>query len=268
MKKQYFFLLLFFVCISIFFNCSPVSAKKSVKITYNRNNGVFSKKSNSSKNKVIITHKKGVKRGYAPSIKRSNYTFDGWFSKKKKGKKYTYNTKIKKNTKLYPHWIKRYKIQKKYYSILSTTYLSLEQLTDDIGLFYYKKQWNSFDQATVSTKNDDLFLLNLGINYSIEPNTYKYHVQKITTQIKRIIQTKKNYSKNIFLKKLGKKKYDCNYNKRKHILTVIKGNTTYSDPTTGDAGKYYISWKIFLTKKNKIFPNSKVILTLHENNEI
>ena len=93
----------------------PTNAASKVNITYYANNGYFKAKPNRSKNKITIKNKINKKRGYAPSIRRDGYTFDGWYTKKKGGKKYSASTIITKNQKLYPHWLKKYKVNNNYF---------------------------------------------------------------------------------------------------------------------------------------------------------
>ena len=61
----------------------PTNAASKVNITYYAGKGHFKAKPNRSKSKINIKNKINKKRGYAPSIKRDGYTFDGWYTKKK-----------------------------------------------------------------------------------------------------------------------------------------------------------------------------------------
>ena len=92
----------------------PTNAASKVNITYYAGKGHFKAKPNRSKSKINIKNKINKKRGYAPSIKRDGYTFDGW-----------YTTIITKNQKLYPHWLKKYKVNNNYFIPLGTTYPNL-----------------------------------------------------------------------------------------------------------------------------------------------
>ena len=75
----------------------PTNAASKVNITYYAGKGYFKAKPNRSKNKITIKNKINKKRGYAPSIRRNGYTFDGWYTKEKGGKKYSASTIITKN---------------------------------------------------------------------------------------------------------------------------------------------------------------------------
>ena len=105
----------------------PTNAASKVNITYYAGKGHFKAKPNRSKSKINIKNKINKKRGYAPSIKRDGYTFDGWYTKKKGGKKYSASTIIKKKLKLYPRWIKKYKINTNYFVPMG---LSFDDLVD------------------------------------------------------------------------------------------------------------------------------------------
>ena len=89
-----------------------INAAAKINITYYAGKGYFKAKPNRSKSKITIKNNLNKKRGYAPSIRRDRYTFDGWYTKKKGGKKYSASTIITKKQKLYPHWIKKYKINR------------------------------------------------------------------------------------------------------------------------------------------------------------
>ena len=106
MKKLINLLILFTTILSLtFIPAIPTNAASKVNITYYANNGYFKAKPNRSKSKITLKNKLNKKRGYAPSIRRDGYTFDGWYTKKKGGKKYSASTIIKKKLKLYPRLI-------------------------------------------------------------------------------------------------------------------------------------------------------------------
>ena len=89
------------------------ATNKKVKVKFFVCSGTFKADINQGKKSITAKVKKGKKMGMPPVVKRDNYVFAGWYTKKKGGKKYTANTKIKKKTKLYAHWVKKYKINKK-----------------------------------------------------------------------------------------------------------------------------------------------------------
>ena len=116
MKKIINLTILSIIILSLtFIHAIPTNAASKVNITYYANNGYFKAKSNRSKSKITIKNNLNKKRGYAPSIRRDRYTFDGWYTKKKGGKKYSSSTIITKKQNLYPHWIKKYKINTNYF---------------------------------------------------------------------------------------------------------------------------------------------------------
>ena len=113
MKKLIYLTTIFTILVSLtFIPAIPTNAAAKVNITYYAGKGYFKAKPNRSKSKINIKNKINKKRGYAPSIKRDGYTFDGWYTKKKGGKKYSASTIIKKKLKLYPRWIKKYKLMR------------------------------------------------------------------------------------------------------------------------------------------------------------
>ena len=98
MKKIINLTILSIIILSLtFIHAIPTNAASKVNITYYANNGYFKAKPNRSKSKITIKNKINKKRGYAPSIRRNGYTFDGWYTKKKGGKKYSASTIITKN---------------------------------------------------------------------------------------------------------------------------------------------------------------------------
>ena len=98
MKKLINLLILFTTILSLtFIPAIPTNAASKVNITYYANNGYFKAKPNRSKSKITLKNKLNKKRGYAPSIRRDGYTFDGWYTKEKGGKKYSASTIIKKS---------------------------------------------------------------------------------------------------------------------------------------------------------------------------
>ena len=98
MKKIINLTILSIIILSLtFIHAIPTNAASKVNITYYANNGYFKAKPNRSKSKITIKNKINKKRGYAPSIRRNGYTFDGWYTKEKGGKKYSASTIIKKS---------------------------------------------------------------------------------------------------------------------------------------------------------------------------
>ena len=164
--------------------------------------------------------------------------------------------------------VKPYKINTKYFKCLGKTYSSLDELKESIGSFSFTKKWDKHDNATVKNKKGDLFELKLGVNYNSNPISYEYNITFIKTKAKKLFNIKNATSKKIFMKKMKKKKYDCSFSKKKHVLYIIKGKTTYTNKANNDKETYYVKWKINLTKKNKIKPSSAIKLELTENNEI
>ncbi len=74
---------------------------KTYKVTFNVNGG----KSIKTKSKTVTY---GKPYGSLPTVKRTNYTFSGWYTAKSGGKKITASSKVTltKNTTLYAHWKK------------------------------------------------------------------------------------------------------------------------------------------------------------------
>ena len=98
MKKLIYLTTIFTILVSLtFIPAIPTNAAAKVNITYYAGKGYFKAKPNRSKNKITIKNKINKKRGYAPSIRRDGYTFDGWYTKEKGGKKYSASTIIKKS---------------------------------------------------------------------------------------------------------------------------------------------------------------------------
>ena len=129
------------------------AATKKVKVKFFVCSGIFKANINQGKKSITAREKKGKKMGMPPVVKRDNYVFTGWYTKKKGGKKYTANTKIKKKTKLYAHWVKKYKVNKKYEKILSVmSYPTLKDLEKDCGSLKFiskEKKYYPLDRKSV-----------------------------------------------------------------------------------------------------------------------
>ena len=101
MKKLIYLTTIFTILVSLtFIPAIQINAASKINITYYAGNGYFKSKPNRSKNKITLINKLNKKRGYAPSIRRNGYTFDGWYTKKKGGKKYSASTIIKETEAL------------------------------------------------------------------------------------------------------------------------------------------------------------------------
>lgn len=60
-----------------------VYASNHVNLTYYAGKGYFKAKSNHNKPKIVIKNKINKKRGYAPTIRRNGYAFNGWYTQKR-----------------------------------------------------------------------------------------------------------------------------------------------------------------------------------------
>jgi len=83
------------------------AAAKKVKVTFKANGGKFTAKKYAKKKAYSKKIKKDKKIGKLPKVKRTDYKFKGWYTKKSGGKKVTKSTKIKKKTTLYARWEKK-----------------------------------------------------------------------------------------------------------------------------------------------------------------
>jgi len=88
----------------IFSDNHKVHAASKAKITFNANNGKFTAKKYTKKKSYNKSITLGKKIGKLPNLKRTGYTFKGWYTKKTGGKKVTKKFVIKKNVKLYARW--------------------------------------------------------------------------------------------------------------------------------------------------------------------
>ncbi|MFQ9515159.1 MAG: InlB B-repeat-containing protein [Eubacterium sp.] len=243
------------------------AASNSVKIKYDVNGGFF--KNTKYKGKKIVTKKvsKGSKRGSSFKVKRENYVFLGWYTKKKGGKKYTSSTKVTKNLKLYARWTKRYKVNKKYAKILGiNAYLSLDDLEADTGMLHLIDSNTKYYpyKEIYESKNGDLYYTEKRIHGSGE-NAYTYYtVIRIVTKAKNVVNIQKTTKYNKFFKKLGVSKYNTVKKNNKIIFDFICGisNIIYQDPE--DSDWQYVNWKFSTNSKKKIKPSTKITLDLIE----
>lgn len=241
------------------------AASNSVKIKYDVNGGFF--KNTKYKGKKIVTKKvsKGSKRGSSFKVKRENYVFLGWYTKKKGGKKYTSSTKVTKNLKLYARWAKKYIINEKYSNILGiNTYSSIKDLDIKTGaLQSIEKNWKYYPyKETYKAQNGDLYYLEVYIDSSI--GSYIYTVIRIVTKAKNVVNIQKTTKYNKFFKKLGVSKYNTVKKNNKIIFDFICGisNIIYQDPE--DSDWQYVNWKFSTNSKKKIKPSTKITLDLIE----
>lgn len=237
------------------------AASKKVKVKYVANKGTFKSNLFADKKSVSAKISKGQKRGMAPKVKKSNSIFLGWYTKKKGGKKYTSKTKITKKTTLYAHWLKKYKINNKYSQILSVnSYPSIKDIetyTDSLKLIFKDKKW-PFEEK-YKAQNGDI--------YYAEPQTslgqiYGYYIEYITLKAKNILNIKKPTSYKSFFKKLGVKDYSKIRKKGKLDFEFVLGTVDliYED----DIEQVYVMWQLTGNKKDKITPDTKILLSLTE----
>lgn len=208
------------------------AATKKVKVKFFVCSGTFKADINQGKKSITAKVKKGKKMGMPPVVKRDDYVFTGWYTRKKGGKRYTANTKIKKNTKLYAHWVKKYKVNKKYEKILSIiSYKTFEDLEKETGQLTHVKR----------SKGDDpdskLYKTNKGDIYDVSPpndidGTDDYYVSTITVKAKNIVNIKKAISYKTFIKKLGVNAYNKEAKNKKINLNFVTGvvNLIFDDP--------------------------------------
>lgn len=238
------------------------AASKKVKVKYVANKGTFKSNLFADKKSVSAKISKGQKRGMAPKVKKSNSIFLGWYTKKKGGKKYTSKTKITKKTTLYAHWLKKYKINNKYSQILSvTSYPTLKDVEIDTGLLQFIKKEKKYYPfiETYKTKNGDIY--KLCPPSEIEATSY-YVVEYITLKAKNILNIKKPTSYKSFFKKLGVKDYSKIRKKGKLDFEFVLGTVDliYED----DIEQVYVMWQLTGNKKDKITPDTKILLSLTE----
>ena len=201
--------------------------------------------------------------GMPPIVKRDNYVFTGWYTKKKGGKRYTANTKIKKKTKLYAHWVKRYKVNKKYEKILSVmSYPTLKDLEKDCGSLKFiskEKKYYPF-RETYKAENGDTYYVSSSLTSASD-----YTVSYITVKAKYLVNIKKPTAYKTFLRKLGVKKYNKEKGKKGLTLDFITGtvNLIFANPEREDW--QYLYWEVKGIKNKKVTPNTKITLELSEN---
>jgi uncharacterized repeat protein (TIGR02543 family) len=284
MKKLINLLILFTTILSLtFIPAIPTNAASKVNITYYANNGYFKAKPNRSKSKITLKNKLNKKRGYAPSIRRDGYTFDGWYTKKKGGKKYSASTIIKKKLKLYPRWIKKYKINtnyfvpmglsltgvddfQKYYGKLTITSQSVKKRVYP-GKFNCKNErerhhhssyaaasiHSSHNQSGEHCKNEKGDLIYISSWYGYDSDSYQ--IDYLNCKLKNVINIKKPTSMSTFFKKLGVKKY--NYNSKTHTIDFIC-KKCYCNFHNDDAEYEDIWWTIKMNDKNQLTPDTIV----------
>ena len=237
---------------------------KNVKVKFFVCSGTFKANINQGKKSITAKVKKGKKMGMPPVVKRDNYVFTGWYTKKKGGKKYTANTKIKKKMKLYAHWVKKYKVNKKYEKILSiVSYRSYTDLEKDCGSLKFISKDKKYYPFTESykTKNGDIYF----VSPPSEVRSFDYSVSDITVKAKNLVNIKKPTSYKTFLKKLGVKEYNKEKRKKGLALDFITGtvNLVFTDPEKKDW--QYLNWEVKGIKNKKVTPNTKISLCIVEN---
>lgn len=60
-----------------------VDAASKVKVKFIANGGKFADKADADKESIVLKKKKNKKIGKLPKVKKSNYVFKGWYTKKK-----------------------------------------------------------------------------------------------------------------------------------------------------------------------------------------
>ena len=243
--------------------CSQLSLTsveaKTIKITYKANGGTFK-----SGKKQVAVSRKSLKRGKAPTAKRSGYSLWGWYTKKSGGRKVSYKTKLKKSVKLYAHWVKKYKINKEYTTLISKTFLTLDELEKAIGPFQFIKDWDKYDHtATIKNSNGDIF--EIKNNYAFEK---PYEFNYIKTRAKNILNIKKDTSLEKFAKKMGLNlEYIYDDEDEERILTFKKGECKFRIAAhwiiaNQENADFNIYWNVKYTKKKIVKPSSTVKLEL------
>ena len=263
MKKLIYLTTIFTILVSLtFIPAIQINAASKVNITYYANNGYFKAKPNRSKNKITIKNKINKKRGYAPSIRRNGYTFDGWYTKEKGGKKYSASTIIKKKLKLYPHWIKKYKINTNYFVPMGLSFDDLVDFQKYYGSMTVLKEniKKNIFPGVVKCKTASEDILNFLVMESSDEDKdkpFSYSIQYANCKLKNVINIKKTTSMNVFLKKLGVKQY--NYNSKKHTIDFICGKCYCKFDDDDDDAEYEdIWWTIKMNDKNQLTPDTIV----------
>lgn len=264
MKRVIAFVILFsLICASLCL--TNVEAKKQTHtVTFNAHIGKFKAKINADKKTIKFKYKHNEKRGYAPSIKRSKYVFNGWYTKKKSGKKYAYNTKIKKSVKLYPHWLKAYKIDTHYFELMGKPFLSIKEIEEKTGKLSITKKWNSEDDAVFTAANGDKYLIGKTIRYKKEPvlSSYDvYYITEIKSKAKHLVNIKKATKYSTFMKKMKTDWVYYHANIKKHRFSFTCGTSEYwSEPSKFDETEYVL-WSVKMKKNNKIKPSTYFTLS-------
>lgn len=258
--------MLFIVLLFSFTYTNITFAAKENKhiVTFNAYNGIFRAKTNANKKKIKFKYKHNEKRGYAPSIKRSKYVFNGWYTKKKRGKKYTSKTKICKSVKLYPHWLKAYRIDTHYYELIGKPFLSLEDIETKTGQLTLTKKWNSEDEAIFTAKNGDKYYIGQTIRYKTEPMLSSYdvfYIDKIKCKSNHLVNIKKSTKYSTFMKKLKADWIYYHINIKKHSFSFTCGTTEYWDEPSEYDETLYILWSVKMKSNNKITPNTYFTLS-------
>ena len=261
MKKLINLLILFTTILSLtFIPAIQTNAAAKVNITYYAGKGYFKAKPNRSKNKITIKNKINKKRGYAPSIRRNGYTFDGWYTKKKGGKKYSASTIITKKQKLYPHWIKKYKINTNYFVPMGLSFDDLVDFQKYYGSMTVLKEniKKNIFPGVVKCKTASEDILNFLVMESSDEDKdkpFSYSIQYANCKLKNVINIKKTTSMSTFFKKLGVKKY--NYNSKTHTIDFIC-KKCYCNFHNDDAEYEDIWWTIKMNDKNQLTPDTIV----------
>lgn len=260
----------FFVCLTLIcsaFSFTAYSKTKKCYVKFYVYNGEFKAEQNKGKTVLKFKYKKGERRGYAPSIKREGYSFNGWFTKKKGGKKYTAKTKINKNIKLFPHWLKEYKINTDYFGLIGKPYIKISDLEKIVGKLTVTKKWTSDDTAKYTSNSGDIYNIYRTIRYnngSTYSSYYVYYVSSIKCKAKHLVNIKKKTKYTTFMKKMN---VDWMYYSKiikKHKFSFTYGTTEYieSEPSKGET--MFILWSVKMKKNNKIKPNTFFTLSTVE----
>ncbi len=233
-------------------------------MTFNAYNGVFKAKINSNKKRIKFKYKHNKKRGYAPSIKRPKYVFNGWYTKKNGGKKYASKTKIKKSVKLYPHWLKAYKINTHYYELMGKPFLSIKEIENKTGNLTLTKKWNSEDEAVFTANNGDRYIINQSIRYKVTPvlsSYYVYYIDSIKCKAKHLVNIKKSTKYSTFMKKMQTDWVYYHTNIKKHKFSFTCGTSEYwSEPSVFDE-TLYVLWSVKMKSNNRIKANTYFTLS-------
>ena len=237
---------------------------KKVKVKFFVCSGTFKADINQGKKSITAKVKKGKKMGMPPVVKRDNYVFTGWYTKKKGGKRYTANTKIKKKIKLYAHWVKKYKVNKKYEKILSIIpYPSFKDLEKDCGpLKFISKETKYYPfRETYKAENGDTYY----VSPPSELSSPDYTVSRIIVKAKNLVNIKKPTSYKTFLRKLGVKEYNKEKRKKGLTLDFVTGTVNLVFADTKEKDWQDLNWEVKDIKNKKVTPDTKIRLRLLEN---